>query len=54
MPVHELFAVSPDVRKQFCDLTITKCITIRTVSVNELSSQQMTEEFMRAFNQDQL
>jgi hypothetical protein len=54
MPVCELFAVSPDVHKQFRDLTIIKRITIGTVSVNELSSQQTTEEFMRAFDQDQL
>jgi hypothetical protein len=46
--------VSTDVRKQFCDLTTTKCVTIGTVSVNELSSQQTTEEFMHAFDQDRL
>jgi len=54
MPVRELFAVSPDVRKQFRDLTTTKRVTVGTVSVNELSSQQTTEEFMRAFDQDRL
>jgi len=54
MPVRKLFAVSPDVRKQFRNLTTTKCITVGTVSVNELSSQQTTEEFMRAFDQDRL
>jgi len=54
MPVRELFAVSPDVRKQFHDLTTTKHVTIGTVSVNKLSSQQTTEEFMCAFDQDWL
>ncbi|KAG1867265.1 hypothetical protein DFJ58DRAFT_723939 [Suillus subalutaceus] len=54
IPVCELLAVSPDVRKQFRDLTTNKCVTVGTVSVNELSSQEMTEEFMQAFNQDQL
>jgi hypothetical protein len=54
MPVCKLCAVSPDVCKQFCNLTTTKHITVGTVSVNKLSSQQMTEEFMHAFDQDRL
>ncbi|KAG1817507.1 uncharacterized protein BJ212DRAFT_1480076 [Suillus subaureus] len=52
IPVCKLFAVSPDIRKQFQELTTTKHVTISTVSVNELSSQPMTEEFIHAFEQD--
>jgi hypothetical protein len=50
IPVHEIFTVSPDVHKQFRDLTTTKHITVGTMSVNELSSQQMTEEFVCTFD----
>jgi hypothetical protein len=38
MPMHKLIAVSTDMRKVFKDLTTTKHVTIRTVSVNKLSS----------------
>jgi hypothetical protein len=50
--VHELFAISPDVCKQFRDLTTTKCVTVGTVSVNKLSGQPMTEEFICTFDQE--
>jgi len=54
IPMHKLFAVSPDVCKQFHDLTTMKHITVGTESVNELSSQPMTEEFIQAFDQERL
>ncbi|KIK80802.1 hypothetical protein PAXRUDRAFT_157652 [Paxillus rubicundulus Ve08.2h10] len=38
VPVRDLFAVSPDFRKQFCDMTTTKWVTtVPTAHVNGLS-----------------
>jgi hypothetical protein len=54
IPMHKLFAISPDVRKQFHDLTTTKRVTVGMVSVNELSSQLMIEEFICTFDQERL
>ena len=41
VPVRELIAVAPDVRKQLKDLTTTKCIPIstNTIQVNELAGR---------------
>jgi hypothetical protein len=50
MPMRELIAVSTDVRKVFKDLTTTKRITVRTVSVNKLSSAPETQEFLKKYD----
>jgi hypothetical protein len=50
MPMHELIAVSTDMRKVFKDLTTTKHVTVRTVSVNELSSVPEMQEFLKKYD----
>jgi hypothetical protein len=50
MPMHELIAVSTDVRKVFKDLTTTKRITVGTVAINEISSVPETQEFFKKYD----
>jgi hypothetical protein len=42
VPVKELFAVSPEFRKQFCDLTTTKCVTSRSGSANHVQVNELS------------
>jgi hypothetical protein len=50
----ELFAISPDLRKQFRDLTTTKRVTVGTVSVNELTGHPVSDEWMRDYDAKRL
>jgi hypothetical protein len=50
MPMYELIAVSTDMSKGFKDLTTTKCITVRTVSINKLSSTPKTQDFLKKYD----
>jgi hypothetical protein len=50
MLMHKLIAVSTGVCKVFKDLTTTKRITVRTVSINELSSMPKTQDFLKKYD----
>ncbi|KAG2336086.1 hypothetical protein BDR05DRAFT_1006175 [Suillus weaverae] len=54
IPIREILAVPPDVRKVFRDQMTIKCITIDTVSVNELSSQPELKDWMHSYDEVRL
>jgi hypothetical protein len=49
VPIRDILAVSPDIRKSMRDLSSNKRITVGTVSVNELSSHPVTNHWMRQY-----
>jgi hypothetical protein len=51
MPMCELITVSTDMRKVFKDLTTTKCVTVGTVSINELSSAPKMQDFLKKYDE---
>ncbi|KAG2748104.1 hypothetical protein P692DRAFT_201715678, partial [Suillus brevipes Sb2] len=50
VPVRDIFAVSPDIRKNFRDMSSNKRVTVGTVSVNELSSHPANRDWMRQYD----
>jgi hypothetical protein len=50
VPVRDIFAVSPDIRKNFRVMSSNKCVTIGTVSVNELSSHPANRDWMHQYD----
>ncbi|KAG1811328.1 hypothetical protein EV424DRAFT_1542549 [Suillus variegatus] len=50
----ELFAVLPDLCKQFHNLATTKRITVGTVSVNELTGHPVSDDWMRDYDTKRL
>ncbi|KIK33773.1 hypothetical protein CY34DRAFT_61867, partial [Suillus luteus UH-Slu-Lm8-n1] len=49
VPIRDILAVSPDIRKSMRDLSSNKRVTVGTVSVNELSSHPVTHHWMRQY-----
>jgi hypothetical protein len=54
IPVRELLAVSPEVRKNLRDLTTTKRVTVGSVLVNELVGQPSNDEWLREYDEERL
>jgi hypothetical protein len=50
VPIRDILAVLPDVRKNLCDMSSNKCITVGMVSVNELSSHPGTNHWMHQYD----
>ena len=50
VPVRDIFAVSPNIRKNFRDMSSNKRVTVGTVSVNELSSHPANRDWMRQYD----
>ncbi|KAG2746277.1 hypothetical protein P692DRAFT_201867879, partial [Suillus brevipes Sb2] len=50
VPVRDILAVSPDIRKNFRDMSSNKRVTVGTVSVNELSSHPANRDWMRQYD----
>jgi hypothetical protein len=50
VPIRDILAVSPDVRKNLHNISSNKHITVSTVSVNELSSHPGTNRWMCQYN----
>ncbi|KAG1761645.1 hypothetical protein EDD22DRAFT_953827 [Suillus occidentalis] len=54
IPVRELLAVSPKVRKNFCDLTTTKRVAVGSVLVNKLIGQPSNDEWLCEYDEERL
>ncbi|KAG1770538.1 hypothetical protein EDD22DRAFT_948479 [Suillus occidentalis] len=54
IPVRELLAVSPEVRKNFHDLTTTKRVAVGSILMNKLIGQPSNDEWLHKYNEEQL
>ncbi|KAG2347093.1 hypothetical protein BDR05DRAFT_876856 [Suillus weaverae] len=48
--IRELLAISPEVRKQFRNMTTNKHVTVGTVSINKLSGHFATDRWMSQYD----
>jgi hypothetical protein len=50
VPIRDILAVSPDVRKNLREMASNKCVTIGMVSINELSGHPGTNHWMHEYD----